>query len=241
MRRAAIAAALLLLAASGTLAAEPSASVLEGLRQRGLRGATATVEGRLYVERTRPSAPDAPLVGVGVLLVPRSSELLERLDTLRRGARESADGFRAAAPGVRAALEEYEQALWRAGYPDAALRTATDATGAFRVEVPAGPWILVAERSVYVPVHTGSSVAPPTASALDPLARYSTGAYQHFHPTARVVGFDAVALWIREVEAAAGNTVALELHDRGLWLSGVAEDVETPRRMRFTSGGRVKR
>jgi hypothetical protein len=242
VKRAAFAAALLLLlAASGTLAAEPSLSSLEELRQRILRGTTATVEGRLYVERARPSAPDEPLVGVGVLLVPRSSALMERLDALKRGARESADGFRAAAPGVRTALEDYEQQLWRAGYPDAAVRTSTDAKGAFRIDVPEGAWILVAERSVYVPVHTSTTVAPPTASALDPLARYSTTAYQHFHPTARVVGYDAVSLWIREVEAGAGATVSLELHDRGLWLSGVAEDVETPRRMRFTSGGRSKR
>ena len=241
MRRAALAAALLLLAASGTFAAEPPTSALESIRQRLLRGTTATVEGRLYVERTRPNAPDEPLAGVGVLMVPRSGELLERLDALKRGARESADGFRTAAPNVRAAVENYEEQLWRAGYPDAALRTSTDANGVFRIAVPPGSWILVAERSVYVPIHTPSTAAPPTASALDPLARYSTNAYQHFHPTARVIGFDAVSLWIREVEVGDGATVALELHDRGIWLSGMAEDVETPRRVRFTSGGRAKR
>jgi hypothetical protein len=238
--RVAIAAALVLLALSPAIAAEPSAAALAELRQRILRGMTATVQGRLYVERARPDAPDEPLVGVGVLLVPRSAELVERLDALKRASRDSIQGFREAAPGVRAVLEAYERQLWHAGYPDAAVRTSTDTTGAFRAEVPAGQWVLVAERSVYLPVRPSHSAPPPTATALDPLARYSTSAYQHFQPVARLVGFDAVSLWVRQVDVESGETVALELHDRGLWLSGIAEDLEISRRLRFSGGGRKR-
>ena len=240
MKRAAIAAALLLLATASAGAAPPSATALAELRQRILRGMTATVEGRLYVERTRPSAPDEPLVGVGVLLLPRSPELIESLAALKRASRESMEGFRGAAPGVRALIESYEEGLWHAGYPDAAVRTATDASGAFRAEVPAGQWLLVAERSIYMPVQTPRSGGAPSVTALDPLARYSTTAYQHFQPTARLLGFDAVSLWVREVDVEAGQTTSLELHDRGLWLSGVVEDHEIARRLRFSSGGRKR-
>jgi hypothetical protein len=235
-----VAGALLLLATAHAATAQPSADALAELRQRILQGKTATVEGRLYVERTRPNVPDEPLVGVGVLLVPRSPELVDRLDALKRASRESMQGFRGAAPGVRALLESYEQRLWHAGYPDAAVRTATDATGAFRTEVPAGSWLLVAERSVYMPVQEPKSAGTPTAIALDPLARCSTTAYQHFQPTARLLGFDAVSLWVRQVDVEAGRTATLELHDRGIWLSGVAEDHDTERRLRFSSGGRKR-
>jgi hypothetical protein len=235
-----LASALLVLAAFQAVAAGPSESLLAALRERALRGMTAVVQGRLYLERTRPDSPDEPLVGVGVLLVPRTSDLVERLEALRRGSRESVDGFRGAAPGVRSALETYERQLWHAGYPDAAVRTSTDSSGTFRAELPAGQWLLVAERSVYLPVQSPRESAAPTASALDPLARYATTAYQHFRPTARLVGFDAVSLWVRELSAEPGQTVSLELHDRGLWLSGVAEDHDTPRRLRFSSGGRKR-
>ncbi len=149
-------------------------------------------------------------------------------------------GFRDAAPIVRSALEDYEQGLWEAGYPDAAVRTSTDADGAFRAEVPAGAWLLVAQRSVFVSTAPPRASAAPTAQALDPLARYMTSAYQHFLPTARLTGFDAVTVWLREVEVDAGGTIALELHDRGIWLSGVAEETDVPRRGRFAPKGPMR-
>ena len=120
------------------------------------------------------------------------------------------------------------------------MRASTDAEGAFRAVVPAGAWLLVAERSIMMPVHMARSPGPPAASALDPLARYATSAYQHFLPTARLSGFDAVTVWLRELTVAAGETLALDLHDRGVWFSGVAEDTEAPRRVRFAPGGRKR-
>ena len=211
----------------------PRPSVLEDLRQRILRGDTGTVEGRVYIERRKPDAPDEPLAGLGVLLVPRSVDLLDQLESLKRASRDSVQGFRDAAPGVRDLVEEYETDLWRAGYPDATPRGATDATGAFRLDVPAGAWILVVHRSVFVKMHSTRTEAPPSALALDPLARYSTSQFQHFQPAARMTGFDAVSVWLREVDVEPGRTVALELHDRGVWLSGVIEEHELARRGRL--------
>lgn len=221
-------------------AQEPSSAALAELRQRILRGTTGTVEGRVYLERMRPDAPDEPLVGVGVLLVPRSPDLLERLETVKRQSRESVRGFREAAPTVRAAVDEYESDLWQAGYPDAAIHTSTDGRGVFRAEVPAGAWLLVVQRGVFVPLQSTRSGTPPTATSLDPLARYSTSAYQHFLPVARLTGFDAVSVWLREVDVEPAQRVVLELHDRGVWLSGVIEETEVPRRVRFTGGSRKR-
>jgi len=232
--------ALLIVVTTPAMAEPPSPAALEALRRRGLAKMSGTVDGRMYLERAKPNAPDEPLAGVGVLLVPRSDTLREQLDSLKRQARDSMRGFREAAPAVRAALEEHERELWQAGYPDVAVRVATDAAGAFRAVLPAGAWLLVAERRVFVPVHTSRVPDAPSASALDPLARYSTLAYQHFLPTARLVGFDAVTVWLRELGVAAGETVTLELHDRGVWLSGLAEETEAPRRVRFTPGGRKR-
>jgi len=201
---------------------------------------TGTVEGRIYIERAKPNAPDEPLVGVGLLLLPRSDDLFEHLDAMKRQARDSLRGFRDAAPAVRTALEDHELQLWQAGYPDAAIRTATDSAGTFSAVVPAGAWLLVAERRTFIPVYNSKSPGAPSAFALDPLARYATGAYQHFLPTARLTGFDAVTVWLRELTVAAGETIALDLHDRGVWLSGVAEETEIPRRVRFAPTGRKR-
>ena len=42
---------------------------------------------------------------------------------------------------------------------------------------------------------------------------------------------------LREVEAESGQRVELELHDRGVWLSGVEEELAIPRRVKFGGGG----
>ena len=237
-RFAAVAVVLLLVVPA--LAVEPSMKTLDELRQRAGQKSTGTVAGRVYIERAKPNAPDDPLVGVSILVVPHSDERLERLEMLKRQARETMHGFRDAAPAARALFEGYETQLWEAGYPEAAVRTSTDAGGLFRAELPAGAWLLVAERSVFVPVQSGRGSGAPTVQALDPLARYATSSYQHFLPSARLIGYDAVTFWVRELTVESGQTVSLELHDRGVWLNGVAEESETPRRVRFAPGGRKR-
>jgi hypothetical protein len=215
-----------------------TSATLETLRQRSLANAVGIVEGRAYLERSKPSAPDEPLAGVSLLFLPRADELLAALEETKREARESMRGFRDAAPTVRHALEEHEMRLWRAGYPEAAVRVGADADGKFRVDLPAGAWLLVAQRSVFVPVQTARDAPAPPATAIDALARYSTNAYQHFLPTTRLTGFDAVSIWLRELTLAQGETLSVELHDRGVWLSGVIEEADHPRRVRLGDTGR---
>jgi hypothetical protein len=224
---------LLVSAAGGGIAEEPPRSSLEALRQRMIHGETATVEGRIYMERRRPNDPDEPLVGVGVLIVPHSAALLAALEAAKERSRESADGFREAAPTTRASVRAYETDLWRLGYPDAAIHAVTDSQGRFRATVPRGRWMVFAERSVFVSISDRDKPA-----AADLLARSSMSQYQHFQKIARVVGYDAVSVWLREVELAAGTTATVDLHDRGLWLSGVIEETEVPVRVRSrTSSG----
>ena len=157
---------------------------------------------------------------------------------MKRQARESVDGFRDAAPATRTAINDYELELWRMGYPDAAIRAVTDGTGAFRAVVPPGAWVMFAQRSVFVALHSNRAEVNPSAGALDPLARYSTSQYQHFQKVAKLAGFDAVSVWLRELDVDAGQTVALDLHDRGVWLSGVVEETDTARRLRIMGRGR---
>lgn len=236
VRRALFLVAVLLLG-SVAAAQELTGTSLAELRARGQRGAAGTVDGRVYVEARRPDGPDEPLVGASVLIVPRSPERFARLEAARQNARESMRGFREAAPTVRAALEEYELDLWRAGYPDLAIHMATDAQGAFSASVPAGAWSVVVTRSVFLAVDRTPPGAPPrTATALDPLARYATSQYQHFLPSTRVTGFDAVSVWLRDVDVEPGGRVTLALHDRGVWLNGVIEETTVPRRVRFSGG-----
>ena len=238
MRRLALVASVVVTLTGVAVAQEPSRPELEILRQHILAKATGVVEGRVYMEGRKPNDPNEPLVGVGVLIVPRSSDLLAHLESVKRQARESVEGFREAAPATRTAMDDYELELWRMGYPDAAIRAVTDATGAFRAVVPPGAWVMFAQRSVFIALHSNRIEVSPSAVALDPLAHYSTSQYQHFQKVAKLTGFDAVSVWLREIEVHAGQTVALDLHDRGLWLSGVVEETETPRRQRIVGRGR---
>lgn len=230
--RALLVMALVVLASAASGAEEPAG--LAELRQRAARDLTGTIEGRAYFERARPSAADEPLAGLGVLVIPRSPELIQRLEGVKRQSRESMRGFREAAPAVRAIVDDAEREIWRAGYPDVIARTATDRDGRFRAVVPAGAWLVMVTRSVFLAVDRTPSSAPArTASALDPLARYTINQYQHFLPTTRMTGFDAVSVWLREVDVDVRQRIVLELHDRGVWLSGVVEETALPRRTKL--------
>src|SRR5207244_12371780 len=123
--RLALVATILLTLVGAGLAQEPARSGLETLRQQILGGATGIVEGRLYMEGRKPNDPHDPLVGVGVLIVPRSAELLAYLEAVKRQSRESIDGFRDAEPATRTAINGSEMRLCRVGSPAAALADGT--------------------------------------------------------------------------------------------------------------------
>jgi len=173
-------------------------------------GAVGQVAGRVLAEPTRPNVPGRPFVGTTVTLLPRSANLLGTFESLKRGARDSVQAFRDAAPAMRKAREVYERELLEAGLPDLTPLLQVDADGTFRFEdVPAGAWIVLAWYSV--PNDVASARINPKERAL-------------FPTLTRLRGFQSVVVWLREVSVAGGNTVSIELNDRNQWFHGVVEE-----------------
>ena len=193
------------------------------------RGAAALQElggihGRAYQERRRPLAPDLPLTGVAVSLLPRSENWLIRLNAIKRGARDSMDTYRAAAPAVRRAREAYEKALLEAGAGDLPVGATVDGEGRFTLEgVPAGPWVLLGVRSTYVSKTPQERPVPPGTPPRQPALPLP------FLVPDKLAGFFVVTYWLREVAVAGGAVEPIELTDRNVWFTGVAENLQQPR------------
>jgi hypothetical protein len=173
-------------------------------------GAVGVVEGRVYDHRRRPQAPDTPLVGASVVLLPRSEALARALEDLKRHSRDSAAGYRDAVTGMRRAKETYERELSKAGAADLVRPVAVDADGTFRaVDLPAGDWLVIVSHADYVP----ASTARATAKERD-----------RYRISPRVTGYEAVRLWVHAVTVTPGGRQPVELTDRNVWFSGVAEN-----------------
>jgi hypothetical protein len=182
------------------------------------------VRGRAYHERRRPSLPDTPLRGVAIALLPRSETWLLRLNVIKRGARDSMDAFRQAAPSVRKAREAYEQALLEAGAGDLPLGATVDADGGFTLEaVPAGPWVLLAYYQIYVSKTPQDRPIPPGQVRPPALP-------MPFQAPDRFAGFYTVTFWLRELTVSGGTAETVTLTDRNAWFTGVSESIFPPRR-----------
>jgi hypothetical protein len=183
---------------------------LEPYQQARRSGALGSVAGRVIAEPTRPDLPGRPFVGATITLLPRSPILMERLENLKRSARDSVQSFRDAAPAIRKAREAYERELLVAGAPDLTPLLQVDADGTFRVDdLPAGAWLIFGWYSVPRDVAT---------SRINPKER------QHFPTLTRLRGFQEVTVWLRDVDVVGGNTATVELNDRNLWFRGVVEE-----------------
>jgi hypothetical protein len=184
----------------------PVAAYLRSLSAREV----GVVEGRVYEHRRQPQAPDIALPGASVVLVPRSEALGRALEDLKRHSRDSATAYRNAVSGMRRAKEAYERELSMAGAGDLVRPLSVDAEGAFRAaDVPAGEWLVMASHAEFV----STSTARATAKERD---RYRT--------SPRVTGHETVRLWMFPVVVAPGERTALELTDRNVWFSGIAEN-----------------
>jgi len=205
-----LAAGLFVFAVSGAVPLPAAGLDTGAYRAAAASGSFGTVAGRVYEERQRPEAPDHPLAGVAVIIVPKSDDVLRKLEEIKRVARNSADDYRAAGPSILAVRRAYEKELWDSGAVDLVKATTVDAEGRFIVaDLPAGNWLLIATHSVKIDKHAAAGPAK------------QRGVYT---PRTQLTGFQRVTVWLREVTVANGRSESLELTDRGAWFSGVVEE-----------------
>lgn len=181
------------------------------------------IRGRAFQERRKPTGPDTPLIGTAVALLPRSETWLLRLNAIKRGSRDSLDIYRDAAPAVRRAREAYEKRLLEAGAGDLPQGATVDADGRFALEgIPAGPWVLLAFRSsTYVrKIPQERPVAPDQWRERAPLPYLALD---------KLAGYFVVTYWLKELNVVGGGVEPVELTDRNVWFTGVAEDLQSPR------------
>jgi len=207
-RRVLVLAAVLALAARG--GAQPLDAGLERYRAAAAAGAVTTVSGRAVEDARRPGEPGVPVSGVAVTLLPRSEALLARFEAIRRAMRADLAAYRTSAAALRQARRAYERALSDAGAGELVRYTATAPDGTFELDgVPAGPWLLVAERAVHVDKRSP-----------EPKGR----GQERFARTPRLRGYYAVTVWVLEVDAGAGAAEPVELNERNAWVTAIEEE-----------------
>ncbi len=171
-----------------------------------------TVSGTALVSGPRAASPPVPLAALEVLLVPRSDTILANLERIKRQSRDSMTGYRTAIPEIREVLETFVRDLKGSGDFLVVPRATVDDTGRFAIEdVPAGRWILLGRRSVYVDRASKDT-------------RKETGTYQ---TQRRLVGYERVTVWLQEVTVESGVGASVDLTDRNVWFEGVEEKTAT--------------
>jgi hypothetical protein len=172
--------------------------------------AVVRVAGRAYVEGRRPTDARVPLTDVVVTVLPRSGRMLQAFEQTRRGSRDDTRAYRRSASVLRASRRELERALADAGGGDLVRFTAVAPDGTFELDaVPAGAWVLVAERAVFV--------AKPGAES-------AKRDRELFLPAPRLKGYYTVTIWLRELTLAADQAPFVELTDRNAWMTAIEEE-----------------
>jgi hypothetical protein len=182
----------------------------DSYRAAAASGATGGVTGRIYEESKRPKAPDQPLTGAVVIVLPKSADIVRKLEDIKRAARNSADDYRAAGPSIMALRRAYEKEIWDSGAVDLVKSTTADADGHFTLtDLPAGDWLLIATHTVKIDKH--ATVGPPKQRGV-------------YAPKTHLTGYQRVTVWLREVTVENGRSENVDLTDRGAWFSGVVEE-----------------
>jgi hypothetical protein len=182
----------------------------EEYREAAETGAVGTIAGRALADPKRPGEKPASLPDVSVTLVPRSGAFLVELDRIREQARRDPEAFRSSARAVAQARHDLERALWQAGAAELVRSTPVEPDGAFVLErVPAGAWLLMAQRAVFVPK---ASATPPKRDR------------DAFGPRAPMTGYYAVTIWLRPLSVRRGESASVELTDRNAWMRAIAEE-----------------
>ena len=182
----------------------------EPYREAATAGALGAVAGQAFAENLRRGASPQPVTDVAVMLVPRSEAFLGELEGIRTRARRDMSAYRTSARAVTEARQVYERALWKAGAAELVRSAAVDPEGRFSIEgLPAGAWLLIAQRAVFVPKKPGAM---------------SKQDRELFERRPQLTGYYAVTFWLREVTIAPGQSTDVELTDRNAWMTGIAEE-----------------
>jgi hypothetical protein len=213
-------------------------------RAAAASGSVGAVTGRIYEERKKPQAADQPLVGTAVIAVPKSADVMRKLEEIKQTSRNSMDSFRTAGPSIVAVRRAYEKELWDSGAVDLVKTATVDADGRFVLgDLPAGDWLLIAIHTVKIDArgepkakghpNSHSSASPETSAnananaGANAHANTTTGTQKKrnvYAPGTRMTGYQRMTVWVREVTVANGRSENLELSDRGAWFSGVVEE-----------------
>ncbi len=200
-----------LVAALASVPPEARAINTDSYRAAAASGSIGVVTGRIYEERKRPETPDHPLTGAAVIVLPKSADVLRKLEEIKRTARNSADDYRAAGPSIVAVRRAYEKELWDSGAVDLVKATTVGADGRFVVpDLPAGDWLLIATHAVKIDKHNTDASASKKRGV--------------FAPGTHLTSYQRVMVWLREVTVSKGQSENLELSDRSAWFSGVVEE-----------------
>lgn len=211
-------------------------------RAAAASGSVGAVTGRIYEERKKPQAADQPLAGTAVIAVPKSADVMRKLEEIKQTSRNSMDSFRTAGPSIVAVRRAYEKELWDSGAVDLVKTATVDADGRFVLgDLPAGDWLLIATHTVKIDARGEPKTKgnPNSQSSASPETNASTNAGANAHantttgtqkkrnvyaPSTRLTGYQKMTVWVREVTVANGRSENLELSDRGAWFSGVVEE-----------------
>jgi hypothetical protein len=239
--------------AAGVLAATLMASSGQAVevdtapyRAAAASGSVGAVTGRIYEERKKPQAADQPLAGTAVIAVPKSADVMRKLEEIKQTSRNSMESYRTAGPSIVAVRRAYEKELWDSGAVDLVKTATVDADGRFVLgDLPAGDWLLIATHTVKIDKHVEAktkanpnshpSGRPETNANAGANANANAGASANtttgtqkkrnvYAPGTRLTGYQRMTVWVREVTVANGRSENLELSDRGAWFSGVVED-----------------
>ena len=183
-------------------------------RNAARAGALGAVTGRAVATAPTPNPTVQPLVGMSVVLLPRSDDVVQRLAEIKAQTRQSVAAYRAAIADVRQLRDSYEAAVRAAGSPELIRHARLGPDGSFALDdVPAGRWLLIAEQAG--PAKTRPTVPPKKGS-------------DHFTPRPQLASYRGVTVWLVDVEVEAGVAEHVELTDRNGWLNGVEEQFVTP-------------
>jgi hypothetical protein len=214
------------LSSAAAFSAEHVAQVIKPLVDAREQARIGVVSGEVYAEPRTAGGGRQPWEFVPVLLAPYSGELVERLDAVKAGLRQSSDDYVQSHAKLRDIRAEYERALQTAGGGDLLRREVSDGQGRFHFgSVPAGRWLIVAWRGEFKDV-AGRPVKPSDATA--------------FRGNVERGGYAAVGYWRVDVKVRAGEQATVLLNDRNMWITAVTENVKTPESRQKEPRGRFR-